>query len=114
MHVKCIILYQRAEVIKKYMLIVFINTNKSACCSCREWAWSPAPTQRLTIMSLTQVPGEPIMCSGLCGHQACICYIHVCKQTNKTLTQPITTDRMEGGKNKMPTLFDPQEKKTEK
>lgn len=65
-------------------------------------------------MSLTQVPGEPIMCSGLCGYQACIWYIHAYKQTNKTLIQPITTDWLEGGKNKMPTMFDPQEHEKEK
>lgn len=40
--------------------------------------------------------------------------VHTCIQTNKTLIQPITTDWLEGGKNKMPTMFDPQEHEKEK
>lgn len=53
-----------------------------------------------------------MMYSGLCGYQACVWHIHANKQT--TLVQPITTDWLEGGRNKMPTMFDSQEHDKEK
>lgn len=79
------------------MLTVFINTStrglkrwlksKSACCSCRELGPGSQHLLRSSVMSLTQVPGEPIMCSGLCGYQACIWYIHAYKQTKHLYNQ---------------------------